>query len=163
MRDGNCPECAGSVAGRVEIAEPGEKEEPEGESERPPVARASLDCGTCGYSLRCPVTVAVLGHPAVVSFAHDHDTSLEERPIWNVGPEWAERVVSTDPLAVRVTLELEDELLSLFVGRDLTVGHETRRPLDDDVSQATRKPAAEGDEPVDAEREAGAESDSAAA
>jgi len=165
MRDGNCPECAGSVAGRVELAETGDEDEEDSESENggPPVARASLDCGTCGYSLRCPVTVAVLGHPAVVSFAHDHDTSLDERPIWNVGPEWGERVVSTDPLAVRVTLELADELLSLFVGRDLTVGHETRRPLDDDVGQTTREPVSEGDESVDAERATSAESDSAAA
>jgi hypothetical protein len=162
MHDGNCPECAGAVRGRVELTEMGEESEEREEHEEPPVARASLDCGTCGYALHCPVTVTVLDHPAVVSFAHDHDTSLDERPIWNVGPEWAERVVSTDPLAVRVTLELDDELLSLFVGRDLTVGHETRRPLDD-IGQATREPAPEGEESVDAERERGTESDSAAA
>ena len=164
MADGNCPECGGAVDGRVDLVggdSEGEGAEEPDEETGSPLARASLDCGTCGYALRCPVTVAVLDHPAVVAFAHDHGAALDDRPIWNVGPEWAERVVSTDPLAVRVTLELDDELLSLFVGRDLTVGHESRRPLDERVGTDVES-VAETEE-VEADRDGPADSDSAAA
>lgn len=167
MRDGNCPECGGAVSPAVELAEDSAADDARpdesGEGDTPPLARASLDCGTCGYALRCPVTVALLDHPAVVAFAHDHDVSLDERPIWNVGPEWAERVVSTDPLAVRVTLELDEELLSLFVGRDLTVGHESRRPLDaaltdEPVDDAGVEAPGEAEEGVEPERRTDADS-----
>lgn len=167
MSDGNCPECGGAVAGGIELVEGDESDAETADGNEngngAPVARAALDCGTCGYALRCPVTVAVLDHPAVVAFAHEHDAPLDERPIWNVGPEWAERVVSTDPLAVRVTLELDDELLSLFVGRDLTVGHEARRSLEEPVEASNAEIPAEREEPVDAERDGRADSDSAAA
>jgi transcription elongation factor Elf1 len=166
MRDGNCPECGGAVSATVELVGDGETDDvrpdDSGASDAPPLARASLDCGTCGYALRCPVTVALLDHPAVVAFAHDHGVALDERPIWNVGPEWAERVVSTDPLAVRVTLELEDELLSLFVGRDLTVVHEERREEGPDVTDPTDS-ADQTDRTDLADVESDRDSDSAAA
>ena len=158
MADGNCPECGGAVGARGDVV--GDDSETDS-SAQPPLARVSLDCGTCGYALRCPVTVAVLDPPAVVAFAHDHGASLDDRPICNVGPEWAERVVSTDPLAVRVTLELDDELLSLFVGRDLTVAHESRRPLGEPVGTDIES-VAEAEE-VEAKRDGRTDSDSAAA
>jgi len=169
MSEGNCPECGGAVSGTVDLVgadgtgADGDGDDGGDSEAGPPVARAELDCGTCGYALRCPVTVAVLDHPAVVAFAHEHGTSMDERPIWNVGPGWAERVVSTDPLAVRVTLELDDELLSLFVGRDLTVGHEARRQLGEPVETASAERATEREESVEAERDGRVDSDSAAA
>jgi hypothetical protein len=87
--------------------------------------------------LRCPVTLAVRSHPAVVAFAHHHGVSVRARPIWNVGEEWGERVVSTDPLVIRVTLDLGGETLTLFVGRDLTVGWKTRTDRDTDPAETT--------------------------
>jgi hypothetical protein len=95
------------------------------------------------------VTLATLSHPAVVSFFHDHGVDLDERPIWNVGPEWAERVVSTDPLAVRVSATLDGETLALYLGRDLTVVH-TDRTGGDDATDPTgsAEPTGSGADPA---------------
>jgi Zn ribbon nucleic-acid-binding protein len=152
MADGNCPECGGRVEGRIEVLDGGtegagrrdasdveatdedERDEADGREDAPR-ALASLDCVACGYALGCPVTLTALSHPAVVSFFHDHGVDLRERPIWNVGPEWGERVVSTDPVAVRVSATLDGETLALYVGRDLTVVH-TERAGDDDPNDA---------------------------
>jgi DNA-binding transcriptional ArsR family regulator len=142
MTDGNCPECGGAVRGRIEVVgEDGDDGEDKGNWEPEPIGaddplleratRASLDCETCGYGLRCPVTLTLLDNPAVVAFYYDHGVDLDGRPLWNVGEEWAERVISDDPLAVRVSTWLDDELLSVFVGRDLSVVHEERSEVAD--------------------------------
>ncbi|MFC7156222.1 ArsR family transcriptional regulator [Halomarina halobia] len=122
---GTCPECGGRATARAEYADR------EGDatdaadaadaatSPRPP--RLHLACTACGYALRCPVTLAVFDHPAVVAFYYDHGIDLRERPIWNVGREWREAVLSADPWCVRVSTELEGETLELLVGRDGTV------------------------------------------
>lgn len=159
LADGNCPECGGAVERSVETlgaddgADDADVDDGGDADPRPSPVRAVLDCETCGYGLRCPVTLTLLDHPAVVAFYRDHDVSLDDRPVWNVGTEWAERRVSTDPVAVRVTTELDGEVLSLFVGRDLTVVHEERREAETDATDQT--------DPTDAETDR--DSDSAAA
>ena len=85
---------------------------------RPQVA---FDCDHCGCRLRSPVTLAVLEHPAVVAFYHRHGVDVRERPLWNVGEEWGERVVSEDPWCVRVSTRLDGDVLSLFVAENLDV------------------------------------------
>jgi hypothetical protein len=130
-------------------------ENPEGEGvDGSTRAVASLDCAACGYALGCPVTLTTLSHPAVVSFFHDHGVDLRERSIWNVGPEWGERVVSTDPLAVRVSATLDGETLALYLGRDLTVVHTDRADGDDADDAAGSRPgleAADGERDVEAD------------
>jgi hypothetical protein len=146
MTEGNCPECGGRVDGRVDVLDAdgtdgndtGDAEEEAGTSPR---ALAGLDCTACGYGLGCPVTLTTLAHPAVVSFFHDHGVDRGDRPIWNVGPEWRERVVSTEPVAVRVSVTLDGETLSLYVGRDLTVVHTDLAGGDDDAMGTVRSTA----------------------
>ncbi len=118
MTDGSCPECGGESTARVEYADA----EPETES-APENGRAQLrlGCTGCGYTLRCPVTLAVIDHPAVVSFYYGHGEDVRNRPIWNVGREWRETILSDDPWCVRVSAEIDDEQLELLVGRDATV------------------------------------------
>ncbi|MWG35325.1 DUF7351 domain-containing protein [Halomarina oriensis] len=123
--DGTCPECGGASRGHVEYGDDGDDGGPVDDAARP--TRLDLSCSACGYALRCPVTLAVLDHPAVVSFYHDHGVDLRERPIWNVGEEWAERVLSDDPWCVRVATELDAETLSVLVGADGTVVETDRR------------------------------------
>jgi DNA-binding transcriptional ArsR family regulator len=122
MADGACPECGGAVEAAVEPVASGDAS----------VVEAALTCRSCGYQLRCPVTLAVRDHPAVVSLYHEAGEDMRERPVWNVGSEWRERVISTDPLAVRVSTQVGETVLSLYVGRDLTVvftEEERRKPV----------------------------------
>jgi uncharacterized protein YqcC (DUF446 family) len=76
------------------------------------------------------VTLAVLGHSAVVSFFHDHDRDVRERPIWNVGPEWSERLLSEEPFCVLVACRLEGEVLEVYVSRDLSVVETRQRDIE---------------------------------
>ncbi|WP_435358264.1 DUF7351 domain-containing protein [Haloarchaeobius sp. DFWS5] len=117
--DGLCPTCGGAVFARVERVDA--DEEADENDEQTPLVTARFDCDVCGDHLGCPVALTVIDHPEVVAFYHDHGEDVTERPVWNVGTEWRETVLSTDPLAVRVTTRLADEELALFVGRDLSV------------------------------------------
>ncbi|WP_276257461.1 DUF7351 domain-containing protein [Haloglomus litoreum] len=146
MRDGTCPECGGvaetaaEVVGTADAAGAASASGTAGSGDDEPgdtagdatAARARMTCTACGYRLRCPVTLTVLDEPAVVSTFHAAGVDLAERPLWNVGPEWRERVVSTDPLAIRVTARVGGEELACFVGRDLSVVYTDRLTPDDD-------------------------------
>ena len=86
---------------------------------------------------------ALLDEPAVVSTFHAAGIDLSKRPLWNVGPEWRERVVSTDPLAVRVSAAVGGEAVACFVAGDLSVLHTDRTSLDDDPDGDGEPPRAE--------------------
>jgi hypothetical protein len=105
-----------------------------------------MACRTCGYRLRCPVALTLLEEPAVVAAFHEAGIDLADRPLWNVGDEWRERVVSTDPVAVRVTATVGDREVACFVGRDLSVVHTDRADGDGDGRATTvgSEPDADG-------------------
>lgn len=135
--DGVCPDCGGSVSTSVDSVDEDWDDGQAGaldlDVERPLV---SFGCGGCGLDLRCPVTLTVLDHPAVVAFYHEHGSDVADRPIWNVGPEWREQFVSADPLCVRVSTRLDGEpaeALHLYVGEDLRVVDHRREPIPDDA------------------------------
>ncbi|MCO8245008.1 helix-turn-helix domain-containing protein [Haladaptatus sp. AB643] len=115
MADGVCPECSAPANAHVEYHD---AENDETENRRPQV---QFDCERCGCRLRSPVTLAVLEHPAVISFYHRHGIDIRERPVWNVGEEWREAVVSEDPWCVRVSTAVDGDVLSLFVASNLEV------------------------------------------
>lgn len=120
MTDGVCPECGGRVDATCEAVDDADDAGSADDTVVGPL-RARFDCAACGVSLRCPLALTVLDHPAVVAFYADHGESIADRPVWNVGAEWRERLLSADPWAARVTTRLDDEVLALFVGRDGTV------------------------------------------
>jgi hypothetical protein len=134
LRDGVCPECAGEAAATVDRP-PSAGEDPEAAADGGPDdgrpadrVQATFECGACGYATRTPVTLSLLYHPAVVSFYHDHGVDVRERPLWSVGSEWRETLLSEDPWAVAVSTELDDELLELYVDRSASVVDYRRRP-----------------------------------
>ncbi|MFC4987469.1 DUF7351 domain-containing protein [Saliphagus infecundisoli] len=123
--DGRCPECGGHV--EREVVPAGEVRD--GSAARAGVedhadadrVQAAFSCDQCGHGLRAPVTLAVMDHPAVVAFYHDHGRDVGDRPIWNVGSEWTESILSEEPLCVRVVADLAGDSLALYVDRDLAV------------------------------------------
>jgi len=131
--DGVCPECAGPVAAAVETIETDSTDE----TDAPQPVQLSFACETCGADLKCPAALAVLDHPAVAAFYHDHDRDVRDRPIWNVGAEWRERVVSRDPWCVLVSVRLDDEDLLLYVAGDGSVVDHRRVPVDDHAAERT--------------------------
>ncbi len=109
--DGFCPTCGATAQATMNHRSVGERER----------AQVNCSCTRCGYQIDCPVTATVLNHPAVVSFYYERGESLENRPLWNVGTEWGERVLSDDPWCVQVTTSIDDDELALLVGEDTTV------------------------------------------
>lgn len=116
LREGSCPECGGATRREVDV-----------EGERP---HADLECSACGYALRCPVSLTVLEHPAVVAHYHDQGQDVRDRPVWNVGAGWTETVLSEDPVCVRVGVRVDDEHLALLVGEDCSVVHTERSTVE---------------------------------
>ncbi|WP_440990086.1 DUF7351 domain-containing protein [Haloarchaeobius baliensis] len=135
--DGVCPTCGGTVHARVEpVDEDDARPSDEEPADEPRPVTARYACEGCGDRLRCPVALTVFDHPSVVAFYHDHDEDVTDRPVWNVGGEWRESLLSTDPLAVRVTTRLDDEELVLYVGRDGSVVEHQRRTVETATPEA---------------------------
>ncbi|MFC7236452.1 DUF7351 domain-containing protein [Halosegnis marinus] len=128
LREGTCPDCGGRTERRVEVSEG--------------IALAALSCTACGERVRCPATVTLLAHPAVVAFARNHGADPRDRPVWNVGDAWTETVLSTDPVCVRVGYCLDGEELALLVGADGSVGHVERTERGDDAAAGAGSAAA---------------------
>ncbi|SFC37327.1 hypothetical protein SAMN05444422_107253 [Halobiforma haloterrestris] len=127
--DGVCPDCSGDVSGR--LVTPRAAVADELPTEYAEHVQVEFSCHSCGIELRCPVTLAVLDHPAIVSFYHEHGEDVSERPIWNVGHEWAETILSEEPLAVRVVAELEGDVLALYVDEHASVVDVQRSSADE--------------------------------
>jgi hypothetical protein len=114
VADGVCPDCAGPIQGKIEGADA--PDAPSSDEQRPVVA---ADCEGCPFEVSAPVSLFVREESAVASFLDEHD--LDPGPIWNLGREWRETVLSTDPWAVRVSVHAEDAVLDLLVGDGPTV------------------------------------------
>lgn len=127
--EGVCPDCGGPVDSTVSSSPP---------STADGAARVQFhfSCSRCEVSLDSPVTPTVLDHPTVVSFYENHGENPRERPLWNVGPEWREHVLSTDPWCLLVSTRLGDDVLELYVGDDGTVHAHRERPLPDEAEPA---------------------------
>lgn len=128
--EGVCPDCGGRVETTATTVTP-----EGGDDDVPAVAQLECTCTRCTASFDYPVTLAVLDHPAVVSFYDDHGQTLADRPVWNVGSEWRERVLSTDPWCLLVSTQLDDEQLELYVDGEGTV-REHRRHCKDRASSS---------------------------
>lgn len=108
--DGICPFCQAQLDWSVQ-----------------PIDREPLEftnqCDRCGVRVEVPAIACVLHHPAVISFFYEHGVDVRERPLW--APEFYDTVrldVSTDPVEVEVTIELDGDSLTatLDSGLDIT-------------------------------------------
>lgn len=138
--DGVCPDCGGAVESTATTVSPetGHTTAASAQADRQEdtaadLAQFSFSCRACGSGLDCPATLTVLDNPAVAGFYDDHEARIETRPVWNVGPEWRERVLSTEPWCLLVSTRQGDEVLELYVGGDAAVHESRRRSIDESV------------------------------
>jgi DNA-binding transcriptional ArsR family regulator len=113
-RDSVCPNCWGPVDATLPAPDPGLPSQIEatvpGE-----IVLVRFDCRQCGLSFEMPPGACVVDHPAVVAFYHDHGERLRGRPYIAlpfcslVGAD----LDSTDPVRVRVDVELGGDVLEL--------------------------------------------------
>jgi DNA-binding transcriptional ArsR family regulator len=85
---------------------------------------ASWSCDHCGRSHHMPVGLALLYHPALVSFFHDHGVDVTSVNHWE--PEFAlsdnhTTVRSRDPWAVELAVSRGGETLELVVDENVAV------------------------------------------
>lgn len=133
FRDGVCPGCGGVASTVIERVD-GDETGPSGD--RVPLQAVSA-CEACTSTLRCPVSLTVLSHPAVAAFYHDHGSDVRERPLWNIGSEWREEVVSEEPWCLCIRTCLDGEALLLYLARDGRVVDTRRRDVPESGLEAS--------------------------
>lgn len=114
MKAGFCIACSGRV--EAELL---------GTDEGPMVA---YRCTRCPEMASASVGEALLDHPAVVAFHHDHGVDLRETPSWELSwllGDHAE-LLDDDPPRARCVVELEGDHLELVVAADATVSGVSR-------------------------------------
>lgn len=136
MIHGICPICAGQIATDVEVCE---DHELEGDDlcetcNTRNEAWSILTCERCRYTRRSVLWFAILTHPAVISFYHDHGLD-EPLPLRKLTWEHAriERTVTVDilerdPYRFRIAIGIDEDVLVVTVTGDLQVGSVERNP-----------------------------------
>lgn len=133
MTDGICTECMSHVTATIDRVPAPRSNVSVGGAESDDVrAQLHLDCAGCDVELRSPVSFAVVEHPAVIGFFNEHGVDIRERPLWNLGEEWSETILSEDPWCVRVSVRCDDDRLDLLVGKGMTV-----HVLNEDIDQSS--------------------------
>ena len=110
--DGTCPVCSGAIT-------PSAFERDDGGH-----LSVSIDCESCWMTIRVPVGLTVLRHPAVVSLYYDHGIDLRRE--FPAALEFARStdnasVVAEDPTEVELDVEVGDDRVTLYVDEELNV------------------------------------------
>ena len=107
---GFCPNCSGRLDPSIDL-----------DDEERYLAR--YDCPRCGSETSSSVGATLLFRPEVIAFAYENGIDAVETPYWEL--DWLRRgntkVVSTDPLRLRVRIAIEGEILDVTVDEDLEV------------------------------------------
>jgi hypothetical protein len=114
-KDGVCPECSGRMETTVERAD----DCCVGSS-----LTATHRCARCDHQLCSAVGLALLDDSEVVGFHREHGVSLSDRPYWTL--PWcvsddAIELSNEAPQRFEVTIDCEDEALTVILDGDLTV------------------------------------------
>jgi len=132
-RNGVCPNCWGPVDVTLPAVDPGLPAQIEPQLPDDTVLVA-FGCQHCGLSFEIPPGACVVDHPAVVAFYHDHGERLRGRPYIAL-PFCAlgrADLESTDPVRVRIDVELDGEILALWLDDEANVVEYERQAMTDD-------------------------------
>jgi DNA-directed RNA polymerase subunit RPC12/RpoP len=107
---GFCPNCSGRMDPGIDRDEDGN-------------FMAVYECASCGEPVSSSMAATLLFEPAVIAFAYENGIDLVETPYWELG--WLRKgntkVVSTDPLELRVRISIDAEILDVTVNESLEV------------------------------------------
>ncbi len=80
-------------------------------------------CPECGPVAHVPVGLAIVDHPAVVSFHWDHGIDLRDRRFWELEflDDDAVAVLETDPVRLRIDVSLEGDRLAVTIDENARV------------------------------------------
>lgn len=131
MYEGICPECSGETTATIAVCE-NHRVEPGRVCDTCRTYFWGLVthvCGTCKYSWRLPTWFHVLTHPALIWFYYDHGIEFSITNWDDIirGLDFEERLVSTDPMVIEITVPCGDEVLRLTVDERLDVIDVDRR------------------------------------
>lgn len=132
LMHGVCRECAGSIATSVSVCDDhGEADGPLcGTCETPYEVWAEQRCERCGLSKRLPVELFVMGLAPVIGFLYDHDVDVFEPSYQEINAcvnSLYTVSVAQDPFRIHVTIEVDEEELSLTLDDALTVVEVSRQ------------------------------------
>jgi predicted RNA-binding Zn-ribbon protein involved in translation (DUF1610 family) len=121
---GFCHYCDGPIDRQLCLPDEGIAPEWFTEDADPDLAATAVhDCKRCGEFWHAAPPIAVLTHPAVIGFHHDHGIDLRETPSWEL--PWLSAdlgtVVAEDPLRLELSIELDDERVTFTFDRELSV------------------------------------------
>lgn len=118
---GFCYNCDGRIETTVETVS--EEESMDCVDAPAPHVTVRYDCGRCNLQWYSAVPVALLSHPAVVSFHYEHGIDVRDVRPWEL--DWPRPGVSTvtnqQPLRIEVPISLDEETLVLKVDASLEV------------------------------------------
>jgi hypothetical protein len=129
MFDGFCPDCSGSVDGRLVYCRDHESDGPCEHCGRKFAVWARFQCRVCKRASTLSPKTLVLFHPAVVAFYHDHGVSIRihagnlerARRIFDHMHDHGMELVSTTPPEVEVTVSMEDDEIRLTFDETVSV------------------------------------------
>ncbi len=133
---GLCPRCSGEIEASVHLCRdhhPGEMSVCQACGVREEV-RVRWGCSVCKYRGGTSPAEAIITHPTVVSFYHDHGIDINykfrdfetARRLRELMMSHEQVIVQDDPLQVEVTVKIADEVMTLMVDEELTVREVTR-------------------------------------
>lgn len=136
--DGVCPHCWGSVSTTV----PAEMMPDSETHELIPVPEdhvwVRFDCTRCGMEFWLPAGVCLVSEPTVIAFFQAHGQDIRERSYLDLpfAEPGAATLESNTPVRIRVSIELDGDLLLIWMDSDCEIV-ETERQRDDVVNRAS--------------------------
>ena len=128
LSNGFCSSCTGPVEPELITLE--ELSGWDGPTEFAHVASVAYDCDRCGSSSQLDLKTALLNHPAVVSFHHDHGVDVRDVSILRrreTANDLHSRLLEGDPPQATATYTIDDASLTLTVDDALEVVDVERR------------------------------------
>ncbi|WP_232702012.1 DUF7351 domain-containing protein [Halobacterium wangiae] len=118
---GICQNCYGELDRRLHLSD--DPDAPEWLAGSGLLGMVFHDCERCGETYNAAVQIAVLSHPLVAAYHHDHGIDLRETPAWELA--WIETgrgtVESENPLRIALPIPLDDEGRTFVFDAELDV------------------------------------------